>query len=185
MSFGGTVRRGRRAAGSAGAKAEDIRRPGSPAASRAHPGVSSTDDGQIDWERVAVFGTGIALGAALGAGVALLFAPYSGEDARAAILRRGARLAHRGRDAWDDLRDELGWAARRGKRRIGRRVQRARWAAEDFIDDRRRPERWRRKPRSERKAAEREEKSKPERVERVERVEIDDQAVQEIVDSIC
>jgi len=170
MSFGGTVTKGRRGAGSTGA-GQGARRPG-PAGSAANgPAVSSTDDGEIDWERVAVFGTGIALGAALGAGVALLFAPYSGEETRAAILRRGAHLAHQGRDAWDDLRDELEWAARRGKRRVGRRVQRARWAAEDFIDDRRRPDRWRGKSRSERKA-------KPETIE------IDDDAVQEIVDSM-
>jgi gas vesicle protein len=179
MSFGGTVPRGRRGAGSAGAGGRGGQATGAPGASSGGLAVSSTEDGEIDWERVAVFSTGIALGAALGAGVALLFAPYSGEETREAILRRGVRLAHQGRDAWDELRDELHWATRRGKRRIGRRVQRARWVAEDFIDDRRRPDRWRRKSRSERKAAAREETAKPERVE------IDDQTVQEIVDSMC
>jgi len=127
---------------------------------------------------VAVFSTGIALGAALGAGVALLFAPSSGEETRAAIARRGARLAHQGRDVWDDLRDELQWATRRGKRRLGRRVQRARWAAEDFIDDRRRPDRWRGKGRSERKAAKA-------HAQAPKVVEVDERAVQEIVDSMC
>jgi hypothetical protein len=111
----------------------------------------------------------------LGAGVALLLAPYSGEETRAAILRRGVRLAHQGRDAWEDLRDELQWAARRGKRRVGRRVQRVRWAAEDFIDDRRRPDRWRPKKRPERTATAKD----------GEAVEIDERNVQEIVDSIC
>jgi hypothetical protein len=177
MSFGGTVTRGRRGAGSAGA--QGARRPGSSGLPPGGPPVRATDEGEIDWERVAVFGTGIALGAALGAGVALLFAPYSGEETRAAILRRGARLAYQGRDAWEDLRDELQWAARRGKRRIGRRVQRARWAAEDFIDDRRRPDGLWRKRRSERKVSLRAEKAKPQRVE------IDDAAVKEIVDSMA
>jgi gas vesicle protein len=56
----------------------------------------------------------------MGAGLALLFAPQSGEDTRHDIAvggrrlaRRGRRLAHRGRDAWDDLRDELHDAWRR------------------------------------------------------------------------
>jgi hypothetical protein len=123
---------------------------------------------------VVVFGMGIALGTTLGAGVALLFAPSSGEEIRAAIARRSARLAHQGRDVWGDLRDELEWAARRGKRRVGRRVQRARWAAEDFLDDRRRPDRWRGKRRS--KAEAEKEREAP---------EIDDRDVQEIVDSLC
>lgn len=126
-------------------------------------------NGPVDWERVAVFGTGIALGAALGAGIALLFAPQSGDVTRAAIWSTGTRLAGRSRDAWDELRDELEWAARRGKRRLGRRVQRARWAAEDFIDDRRRPQRWRRKAASSLERA---------------GAEVDDADVQEIVETI-
>jgi hypothetical protein len=148
MSFGGTVTRGRRGAGSSGPRAGSARRPGVEGESPGRP-VNGDDEEEIDWERVAVFGTGIGLGAVLGAGIALLFAPSSGEEIRAAIARRGVRLAHQGRDVWDDLRDELEWAARRGKRRVGRRVQRARWAAEDFLDDRRRPDRWRGKRRTE------------------------------------
>ncbi len=172
MSFGGTVRRGRRGAGASGPRPEDPRSPGAAGAPRRRS-VEVDGQAEVDWERVAVFGTGIALGAALGAGVALLFAPSSGEDIRATIARGGARLAHQGRDVWDDLRDELGWAARRGKRRVGRRLQRARWAAEDFLDDRRRPGRWRGKRRPE-KTAEKRETS-----------EIDERAVQEIVESLC
>jgi gas vesicle protein len=159
MSFGGTVTRGKRAARSG----EQI-----------DGGLRRAQEEEVDWERVAVFGTGIAIGAALGAGVALLFAPFSGEETRAAIARRGARLAHRSRDAWDELRDELEWAARRGKRRVGRRVQRARWAAEDFIDERRRPNSWWRR-RAERKEKER----------KREAPELDEAAVQEIVESMC
>jgi YtxH-like protein len=175
MSFGGTVRRGRRGAGSSGPRAESARRPAAAGPSRGRP-ASGDDEEEIDWERVAVFGMGIALGAALGAGVALLFAPSTGEEIRAAISRRGVRLAHQGRDAWDDLRDELEWATRRGKRRVGRRVQRARWAAEDFLDDRRRPDRWRGKRRSQRTE---------ETAETPETPEIDEGDVQEIVESLC
>lgn len=167
MSFGGPVKGGRRA-GSPGSVA------GGRSGQRVENGPQQPDqDDDIDWERVAVFGTGIAVGAVLGAGVALLFAPASGEEARAAIVRRGARLAKGGQDAWDELRDELEWAARRGKRRVGRRVQRARWAAEDFIDDRKRPGGWWSKRREVSKA-------KP-----AKEVEIDDREVQEIVDALC
>jgi hypothetical protein len=176
MSFGGTVRRGRRGAGSSGSRAEHARRPTAAGTPAGRP-VEPADDGEIDWERVALFGTGIALGAALGAGVALLFAPTSGEEIRAAIARRGVRLAHQGRDVWDDLRDELEWAARRGKRRVGRRVQRARWVAEDFLDGRRRPDRWRGKQRSKVHKVEAEEER--------ETPELDEQAVQEIVEQLC
>jgi hypothetical protein len=173
MSFGGTVTRGRRGARSSGPRAEGVRRPAT-AGTPGVPSADAVDEGEIDWERVALFGTGIALGAALGAGVALLFAPSSGEEIRAAIASRGARLAHRGRDVWDDLRDELEWAARRGKRRVGRRVQRARWAAEDFLDHRRRPDRWHGKRRS---TVEADAKRAP--------PELDDDDVQEIVEELC
>ena len=64
-------------------------------------------------DRTTAFAAGIAIGLAVGAGVALLFAPQSGEDTREAIADRGRRVADRGRDAWDDLRDELGDAMRR------------------------------------------------------------------------
>jgi hypothetical protein len=173
MSFGGTVTRGSRGTRSSGPRPEGARHV-PPGASARSPGIAPAHGREIDWERVAVFGTGIALGAAIGAGVALLFAPYSGREARAAIRRRGVRLAHQGRDAWDDLRDELQWAARRGKRRLGRRVQRARWAAEDFLDERRRPDRWRGKRRS---------SGRTERTRAS--AEIDEQNVQEIADALC
>lgn len=172
MSFGGTVTRGKRGATGSGLGTAGARRPVSTGAG---PASAMRDEGEIDWERVAVFGTGIALGVALGAGVALLFAPSTGEETRAAILRRGTRLAHQGRDVWEDLRDELQWATRRGKRRLGRRVQRVRWAAEDFMDERRRPERWRGKGRPEPSAKDRE----------PEAAEIDERNVQEIVDALC
>jgi gas vesicle protein len=176
MSFGGTVTRGKRNPGSLG-RPEAAGRAGAPTTSARRP-VDANDDAEIDWERVALFGTGIALGGMLGATVALLFAPASGGQIRAAIARRSARLAHAGRDTWDDLRDELEWAARRGKRRVGRRLQRARWAAEDFLDDRRRPDRWRGKRRS-RKPAKGQEKEVRRPV-----AAIDDGAVQEIVESL-
>lgn len=66
-------------------------------------------------DRATAFVAGIAVGLAVGAGVALLFAPQSGEDTRHDIADRGRRIARRGHDAWDDMRDELrdAWRRRR------------------------------------------------------------------------
>jgi YtxH-like protein len=68
--------------------------------------------------RWAMFG-GLALGAALGAGIALLVAPDSGRETRQEIARRSRKLKRRGADAWDDLRHELGRAGRKAKDRLG------------------------------------------------------------------
>ena len=88
----------------------------------------------MDWARLGVFGLGIALGALLGGGAALLLAPQSGEEVRAGIGRRARGIREEAGDAWDDLRDELEWATRRGRKRLGRGVKRGGWAAEDLVD---------------------------------------------------
>lgn len=75
---------------------------------------------------IAAFAAGIALGLTIGAGAALLFAPQSGPDTRRALVRKGRHLTRRGHDAWDDLREELASAARRGRRAFRRRRERAR-----------------------------------------------------------
>jgi len=77
------------------------------------------------------FAAGIALGLTIGAGAALLFAPQTGTDTRRAIVRKGRRLSRRGSDAWDDLRDELSRAARRGRQAFRRRRQRSKESAAD------------------------------------------------------
>jgi len=87
-------------------------------------------DTEVDWQRVAIFATGTLLGIAVGVGAALLFAPQSGEEARRDLARGARRLRARTADAWDDLRDEMRLAARRGKRRIARRFRERREARE-------------------------------------------------------
>ena len=69
-----------------------------------------------DGPPTAIFAAGLAIGLAIGAGVALLIAPRSGATTRRRLARRGRRLARRGRDAWSDLRDELEAAATRRRR---------------------------------------------------------------------
>lgn len=94
--------------------------------------------------RAGTLGTGIVIGALLGAGLALIFAPQSGEETRAVMRRsaRGARL--RATDAWDGLADELHFAARRTGRRVARAKRRVRYVAEDVLGDRM-PERFSRR----------------------------------------
>ncbi|HTI65489.1 MAG TPA: YtxH domain-containing protein [Gemmatimonadaceae bacterium] len=72
-----------------------------------------------------IFAAGVALGIAVGAAGALLFAPQSGADTRRAIARRGRRLGVRGRDAWQDMGDELRRYARRRRRAWQRRRERS------------------------------------------------------------
>jgi hypothetical protein len=78
---------------------------------RRSPSYASNDD------RSSVFLAGLAMGLAVGAGVVLLLAPQTGEEARHSIRRMTRRVGRRGHDAWDDLRDEL----RRYRRKSARR----------------------------------------------------------------
>ena len=83
-------------------------------------------ESEFDWERVAVLGVGIAVGALLGAGVSFFTAPMSGPAARRAVRRTARRALWRGQDAWEDLRDELSAATLRRKKDLRRRRRRAR-----------------------------------------------------------
>ena len=64
-----------------------------------------------DWQQLAVFGAGLAMGIALGAAVAMLTAPQSGVETRADISRKASRakrmIGRRSHNAWLDLRDEM------------------------------------------------------------------------------
>src|SRR3954453_16387539 len=63
-----------------------------------------------DWNNIGLFTAGIAVGAVLGAAVALLLAPASGEYTRHFLGRRVRRF--RGDDdVWDELAEELELAA--------------------------------------------------------------------------
>ena len=74
-----------------------------------------------DWNAIGLFTTGIAVGAILGATVALLMAPASGDETRHSIGRRVRRL--RGDDdIWDDLAEELERAAAEREKEVATRV---------------------------------------------------------------
>jgi hypothetical protein len=63
-----------------------------------------------DWNNIGLFGAGIAVGAILGAAVALLFAPAPGDVTRGRIARR-VRHPRGEDDVWDELAEELELAA--------------------------------------------------------------------------
>ena len=58
-----------------------------------------------DWNAIGLFATGIALGAILGASVALLLAPASGEETRHRIANKVRRQEDD--DLWEQLAAEL------------------------------------------------------------------------------
>src|SRR3954465_2047454 len=64
-----------------------------------------------DWNNIGLFTAGIAVGAILGAAVALLFAPASGEATRDSLRRRVRRERDDYDDIWGELAAELERAA--------------------------------------------------------------------------
>ncbi len=130
MSYAGPSRAS--AASQRGARSSSAPGSGSSRASSTFvptPPFTSGRSGETDWQEVALFGAGLALGVILGAGGALLTAPRTGAETRAALGARAARLrrttARHGRNAWDELRDEL-HEAKRSLRNRKRRRQRER-----------------------------------------------------------
>lgn len=83
-----------------------------------------------DWRGAGILSLGVIAGALVGAGVALLLAPQSGEETRERLAHRARRLGSRADASWDDLRDEL----RRLRRRSRRAATRGRWKVEDILD---------------------------------------------------
>lgn len=74
------------------------------------------DEVTHDDRGVGTFLAGLAIGALVGAGVALLFAPQSGEETRHAVARRAKHMARGARDRYDDVKDKV----RRARRERGR-----------------------------------------------------------------
>ncbi len=56
---------------------------------------------------IRTFGAGLLIGALVGAGIALLVAPSSGEETRRMISRRARRLAEDARDRYEEARHRL------------------------------------------------------------------------------
>lgn len=95
-------------------------------------GRSYSED--MRWRHAALFGAGVALGALIGAGAALLYAPQTGEEMRELLSERAHKFGGRIGDRLDDARGDLGWYMRRGRRKLRRGAERGRWAGEDLAD---------------------------------------------------
>jgi gas vesicle protein len=70
------------------------------------------------------FVTGLLIGAALGAGVALLLAPASGEETRRVIRRKARSVGDEVGDGWISARDEARRVLQEKKEALRRRVER-------------------------------------------------------------
>jgi hypothetical protein len=92
--------------------------------------VGRSYDEERDWRSAGILSLGVIAGALVGAGVALLLAPQSGEETREQIASRARSLGNRADAGWDDLRDEL----RRLRRRSRRAATRGKWKVEDILD---------------------------------------------------
>ncbi len=95
-------------------------------------GKSYSND--MQGKHVAIFTAGIALGAMIGAGAALLLAPHTGEETRELIGERARGFGSRIGDRIDDARGDLNWYMKRGRRKMRRGADRSRWAGEDLAD---------------------------------------------------
>ena len=91
-------------------------------------------DESPNWEKLLLLGGGIAAGAALGAGIAMLFTTQTGPQRRAGLARGARRFGHRTEQAWEDLAFELREAARTTRDRLRHRRHRAA-EAEIEVDD--------------------------------------------------
>lgn len=93
----------------------------------------------MDWEQVGIFGVGLALGALIGAGAALLTAPRSGAQTRSMIAHAGRtagnRAATRAADAWAGLADDLGVLRARTRREMRRGLRSGRRDVRDALGE--------------------------------------------------
>ena len=78
-------------------------------------------DESRNWKQLGLLAAGIAAGAAVGAGVALLFTDKTGPQRRAGIARKARHLGHDAEQRWEDLAFALKEAARSTRDRFRHR----------------------------------------------------------------
>jgi hypothetical protein len=94
--------------------------------------AGSSYDETTEWDDLGIFGAGLAVGLALGAGLALLLAPQSGEETREILGERSRWLGDHFTGGFDDLRGGVERATRRSRRKLRRGLTRGRWMVEDM-----------------------------------------------------
>lgn len=80
--------------------------------------AATEDAAERDGGSMLSFAAGLMLGAAMGAGVALLLAPQAGDETRRLLGRRARRLGDRMADRMDDLREDVRRSARKSERKL-------------------------------------------------------------------
>ena len=70
------------------------------------------------------------IGLAVGAGLALLFAPQSGEETRSRLTRSAKRMRHAAQDAVGEVTDKVGETFETAKQRVEEKIEEARGAIE-------------------------------------------------------
>jgi hypothetical protein len=131
-----------RLAAAGAARARGAVRPSSDAereAQRREEALEAAESGaHTDWAHVGIFSAGVAVGALIGAGVALLLAPATGFETRTRLVSTARRSSARAADRLGELGEGARRGTKRGTRRLGRAATSARWAAEDAWERRRR-----------------------------------------------
>jgi len=94
--------------------------------------MGSSYEETMEWDSIGIFGAGLAVGLALGAGLALLLAPRSGEETRELLGERSRWLTDRMAGGFDDLREGMERATRRSRRKLRRGLTKGRWMVEDM-----------------------------------------------------
>jgi hypothetical protein len=94
--------------------------------------MGSSYDETMEWDNIGIFGAGLAAGLILGAGLALLLAPRSGEETRELLGERSRWVTDRVSGGFDDLRGGVERATRRSRRKLRRGITRGRWMMEDM-----------------------------------------------------
>ncbi len=79
------------------------------------------------------FGIGLLLGAAIGAGTALLLAPASGDDTRRVLSKKARRFANRGSERAEELWEDADRSAREFTRHGMKRGRQAADRARNMI----------------------------------------------------
>jgi len=94
-----------------------------------HSDVDEYEDVEYDepemssGHRAGEFLAGILLGGAIGAGIALLFAPQEGRRTRANISRRVRHIKDDASDRWDEAKHDVQRRVKRQKRRMRRQLK--------------------------------------------------------------
>jgi len=74
------------------------------------------EEAEVERHSTRTFVAGLAIGALVGAGLALLFAPQSGVETRRAVSRRAKHLAREARDRYEEMREKVRRARREKER---------------------------------------------------------------------